>query len=127
MFKVVAIGITGAVLAVTIKQHKPELATLVSIATGLVILALVLDEALGLVDKLIGLAERFSIDGDIFTTVLKITGVAYISEFGVQACVDAGEQGIASKVELGAKVIILAMCVPIVASILDMLQQMLPS
>lgn len=127
MFKIVAIGITGAVLAVTIKQQRPELAAMVSIATGLVVLATVLNEALGLIDKLVSLAEQFSIDSDIFTTVLKITGVAYIAEFGVQACNDAGEKGIASKVELGAKVIILAMCVPIVVSILDMLQQMLPS
>lgn len=126
MFKIVAIGITGAVLAITIRQHKPELAVMVSIATGLLVLAMVLNEALGLVRMLSALAERFSIDSDIFITVLKITGVAYIAEFGVQACADAGEQGIASKVELGAKVIILAMCVPIVVSILDMLQQMLP-
>lgn len=127
MIKIVGIGLAGAILTLMIRQHRPELAMMVSLATGLVVLAMVLDEAFGLVATLKTMAARFSIDGDIFTTVLKIIGVAYIAEFGVQACNDAGEKGIASKVELGAKVIILAMCAPIVAGILDMLQLMLPS
>lgn len=126
MIRIAGIGIAGALLAVLLRQQRPELAPTVSLATGVVVLAMVLSEAFGLVESLRDMAERFSIDMDVISTVLRITGVAYIAEFGVQACIDAGEMGIASKVELGAKVLIMGMCVPIAVNILDVLTQMLP-
>ena len=63
----------------------------------------------------ISAADRSALCGGIttlFTTMLKVTGIAYIAEFAVQACKDAGETGIASKIELSAKILILGMCAP---------------
>lgn len=62
----------------------------------------------------------------MFSTMLKVTGIAYIAEFGVQACKDAGENAIASKVELGAKILILSLCVPVVMNLLELLASILP-
>ena len=43
-----------------------------------------------------------------------------------RACKDAGENAIASKVELGGKVIMLGLCVPVVINLLELLSSILP-
>jgi stage III sporulation protein AD len=98
----------------------------VSIVSGVAVLGMLFGELTGVIEALSAIASKFSIDSSLFTTALKITGVAYIGEFGVQACKDAGEGAIASKVELGAKVIILAMCIPLVLDILTLFSTIIP-
>ena len=43
----------------------------------------VIDQAALLLSKLAEIGAKFQMDAEIFTTMLKITGVAYIAEFGV--------------------------------------------
>ena len=120
MIKIVSIGIIGALLTLVLRPIRPELAMLCALATGALVVFSVIDQAALLLSKLA------QMDAEIFTTMLKITGVAYIAEFGVQACKDAGENAIASKVELGGKVIMLGLCVPVVINLLELLSSILP-
>ena len=45
---------------------------------------------------------------------------AYIAEFGVQLCKDAGENSIAAKVELSGKILIMVVSAPVLLAVLDM-------
>ena len=58
--------------------------------------------------------------------MLKITGIAIITEFAVSICTDAGEKAIAAKVEIGSKVVIIAMSIPIISSLLELIIEILP-
>lgn len=60
-------------------------------------------------------------------TILKIIGIAYIVEFASQITKDAGQGAIASKIEMAGKIIILAMAVPIVTTLIEMILKMIPS
>lgn len=126
MIQIIAIGIIGAILSLIVRQQKPELAMVISLGTGIILILLVLNDASTLVQFLGEIAQKYSIDAALFKTVLKITGIAYLAEFGIQACKDAGESAIAGKVELGAKVLILGLCAPIVLEVLELLARMLP-
>ena len=126
MIKIVSIGIIGALLTLVLRQLRPELAMLCALITGAVLVFSIIDQAALLLAKLAEISARFETDAGIFSTMLKITGVAYIAEFGVQACRDAGENAIASKVELGGKVVMLGLCVPVVVNLLGLLSAVLP-
>ena len=126
MIKIVSIGIIGALLTLVLRQLWPELAMLCALITGAVLVFSIIDQAALLLAKLAEISARFETDAGIFSTMLKITGVAYIAEFGVQACRDAGENAIASKVELGGKVVMLGLCVPVVMNLLELLSAVLP-
>lgn len=126
MIKIVSIGIIGALLTLVLRQLRPELAMLCALITGAVLVFSIIDQAALLLAKLAEISARFETDAGIFSTMLKITGVAYIAEFGVQACRDAGENAIASKVELGGKVVMLGLCVPVVMNLLELLSAVLP-
>ncbi len=126
MIKIISIGIIGALLTLILRPLRPELAMLCALATGALVVFAVIDQAVDLLSKLAAISARFQTDASIFGTMLKITGVAYIAEFGVQACKDAGENAIAAKVELGGKVIMLSLCVPVVVNLLELLASVLP-
>ena len=126
ILKIVGVGVIATTLSVVLKQQKPEFAIQVSIVTGIVILSFVLDELSYVVRILEDLSRRANLDSLYFSTVLKVVGIAYIAEFGSQVSKDAGESSIASKIELGAKVIIMMMSMPILMSILDLIIKIIP-
>lgn len=120
-----AIGLTATVLMLLLRQTQPSLALILSLTTGVILFFIVLDQLTPLLTLLRDLASRASIDDYYIETVLKIIGIAYITEFAAQASRDADEETIAGRVELVGKVIILVMAVPIISAILDLVLGML--
>jgi stage III sporulation protein AD len=121
IFRISAVGIVAAVLAVVLKRDNPSAALMVSIAASLLIFVMIMPElatVIGLIRRLSAIVELGS--GHI-TTVIKIIGIAYAAEFGAQICADAGESAVASKVELGGKVLIMAVSAPIIVSLIEQL------
>ena len=57
---------------------------------------------------------------------LKIIGVSYLARFAAQICRDAGEGAIAIKVEMAAKVVILALSLPVIRALIQLVIQILP-
>lgn len=66
------------------------------------------------------------VNGQFLGILLKITGIAFLTEFAVSVCKDSGETAIASKVDLGGKVIIIAISIPIISSLLETVVKVLP-
>lgn len=126
IFQIVGIGIIATVLILVIKKQRPEIAVQVSILSGIVIFVLVVSKLSTVIDMLRNYADKADIKPIYFTTVLKITGIAYIAEFGSEVCKDAGEGSIASKIELAGKIIIIALSVPIITSLLDLIIKIMP-
>lgn len=73
------------------------------------------------------LARSSGMDMIYFKTVLKIIGIAYIAEFGAQIVRDAGQDGIASKIELTGKVLIMVLAIPIISIIIDTILKLMPA
>lgn len=121
----VGFGLIAAVLIVLIRQHKPELALLLSIGAGAVLFLLVLDKIGAVIDVLRDLAARANVNMVYLGVVLKIVGIAYIGDFGAQLCRDAGEGALAAKIEFAAKVLILVLAVPIVLAVMESLLKIL--
>lgn len=116
--KIILIGIVICVASVLLKQFKPELAILVSIAGGMVILIMVVNFLSSIVSNFTQIATKTSINMQLFSSVIKIVGIGYITEFGANICHDTGNSSIADKILLGGKVIILCFALPIINAML---------
>ena len=116
--KIILIGIVTCVASVLLKQFKPELAILVSIAGGMVILIMVVNFLSSVVSNFTQIATKTSINMQLFSSVIKIVGIGYITEFGANICHDTGNSSIADKILLGGKVIILCFALPIINAML---------
>jgi len=125
IFRIVALGFVAAVMALLVRQHRPEIAIQISLAAALVIFFYIAPYFLGIVQMFEDLAENLSVDVRFFDIVIKIIGVAYITQLGAELCRDAGEGAIAAKIELAGKVILIVMSMPIVYSLISMVTGLL--
>ncbi|MBQ3414373.1 MAG: hypothetical protein IJH39_03320 [Clostridia bacterium] len=72
------------------------------------------------------IANKTAINNEFLSILIKITGIAFLSEFAVSVCKDSGESAIASKIELGTKIIIISMSIPIISSLLKLILKVMP-
>ena len=126
IIKIIGIGLIALVIIIILKQYRPEFAIYVSIIVGVLILALAMRKITGVINLLKSISEKTYINKQFLGILLKITGIAIITEFAVSICSDAGEKAIASKIEMGSKVIIIAMSIPIISSLLELIVEILP-
>ena len=126
IIKIVGIGLIALVIAIILKQYRPEYAIYVSIVAGILILVFIMSKITGIINLLKSISDKTYINKQFLSILLKITGIAIITEFAVSICTDAGEKAIASKIEIGSKVIIIAMSMPIISSLLELIIQILP-
>lgn len=123
---IVGLAIAATVLLIVLRQSRPEMALLLSILVGAMIFISALPKIGLVVSTMSSIASRAEVGSLHLGILLKIVGVAYISEFGAQICRDANESAIASKVELAGKIIILVLAIPVVLVILDTVLKLLP-
>ena len=126
ILQLVGIGIVATVMIILLKEDRPEFAILLSIATSIAIIYIILDKLVIVVNVITDMAKKTNIDFVYYTTILKIIGIAYIIEFSSQISRDAGEESIASKIELGGKVIIMVIAMPILIALMDLIINIMP-
>ena len=126
IIKIIGIGLIALVIVILLKQYKPEYAIYVSIIAGTLILFLTIEKLSGIINLLQSISSKTYINKQFLGILLKITGIAIITEFAVSICTDAGEKAIASKIEIGSKVVIIAMSIPIISSLLELIIEILP-
>ena len=123
---IIGIALIALIIIIMLKQYRPEYAIFISILTGVLILFLVMDRLTGIVNLIESIQDKFSINTQFIALLIKITGIAFLSEFAVSVCKDSGEAAIASKIEIGSKIIIISMSIPIISSLLEIILKILP-
>ena len=126
IIKIIGIGLISLIITIILKQYKPEFSIYISLIAGILILYLVMDKLTGIIDLLKNLAQKTNISNSFLLILLKITGIAILTEFAGSVCKDAGEAAIAKKIELGGSIIIIAISVPILSELLETILMVLP-
>ncbi|WP_110932349.1 stage III sporulation protein AD [Paenibacillus bouchesdurhonensis] len=127
MIQIVGLGLIATILILTIKEQKPMFAFLITIATGIMIFMYLAGKIGEIIEVLEQLAESSGVQMIYLKTILKIIGIAYIAEFGAQIVRDAGQESIASKIELAGKILIMVLAIPIISIIIETVMRMLPA
>lgn len=126
IIKIIGVGLTSLIVIIILKQYKPEFAVYISIISGILILFMLFGKLAGIISILSNLSNKIGIGGEFLKILLKITGIAILTEFAVSICKDSGETAIANKIDLGGKIIIVSISVPIITSLLELTMQILP-
>ena len=126
IIKIIGIALIALIIIIMLKQYRPEYAIFISILTGILILFLVMDRLTGIINLIETIQDKFSINTQFIALLIKITGIAFLCEFAVSVCKDSGETAIASKIEIGSKIIIISMSIPIISSLLEIILKILP-
>lgn len=124
--KIIGIGLISLIIIMILKQYKPEFTIYVSMIAGVLIITLCLDKLTGIINILTTLSNKTGINSEYLKILLKITGIAILTEFAVSICNDAGESAIATKIDLGGKIIIVSISIPIIVALLELIVKILP-
>lgn len=119
IFKVCAVGIIAATLAIAIKKDNPVFALILSLAASILILFMIMPRLQAVLQTLESVLGFLGGNARYATTAVKVIGIAWAAEFGANACADAGEAGVAAKIELAGKVLIMAASAPVVFTLLE--------
>ena len=126
IINIIGIGLISLVITIIVKQYKPEFAVYISLIAGALILMLVFDKLSEVIKLLNNLASKSAINSKFISLLIKITGIAILTEFAVSICKDSGETAIANKMDIGGKIMIIAVSVPIISSLLENVIKILP-
>ena len=124
--KIIGVGLISLIIIIIVRQYKPEFTLYVSLLAGAIILVFIMDKLDGIISLLTTLSNKTAINNEFLTLLIKITGIAFLTEFAVSVCKDTGETAIANKVDMGAKVIIVSMSIPMISSLLETVVEILP-
>ncbi|MDE7373371.1 MAG: hypothetical protein K2N18_04830 [Clostridia bacterium] len=119
IFKLVGIAIIGVIVVSLLKTAKPEFAVFATIATGVVMVVTMLSSLQSVILAFDGIVKKSGIDDGVFTAVLKIIGIGYLTEYSASVATDAGCASIAQKLQFGGKIVIFLMSISIVTALVD--------
>ena len=124
--KVIGVGITALIIIIILKQYKPEFAVYISIIAGIIILLMSMTRLSSIIEVLSNVSQKVGTGNQFLKILLKITGIAILTEFAVSICKDSGETAIASKIDLGGKIIIISISIPIITALLELIISIMP-
>lgn len=125
IFSIIAIAVIGAILSVTLKTYRPEYAILTALATGIIIILLISQSIFSVIGSLQKIIAKTGINAKYFKIILKVLGISYITQFGVEICKDSGFNSIATKVDAAGKICVISLTVPVISEFLNIIIEIL--
>ena len=124
LMKAAALGLTGALAGLLLKKNAPEMGLALSMAVCL-LAAVLAAELYGQIGELVDLArEQTGLSPAIVSPVLKCVGIGIVTRLAADLCKDAGQGAVASAVELGGAACAVTAALPLMRSLLLMIEQL---
>lgn len=108
-----------------LKENKSDLAVVTAIAGGCVILLMTMEYIFGIFSTISALMEKAGINNGIFNILIKIIGIGYIIDFSAGIIEDSGAKSLSEKVVLCGKIVIMAMSLPILVKLFEIIESIL--
>ena len=125
VLKIVGFGILASLMVVILKENSKEVSIVLVIASSIVLFLASINYLTPIVSMVENIVSKTSIDSRYIIVILKVTGIAYLIEFGKDICIDAGQNSIANKMEIAGKIIIASLSVPVITSVFEVVEKLL--
>ena len=125
MIKIAAVGVAAVLMAMQLREVKPQFGIYVVFGAGILIFFYAFAKLEQLVESIGTLGEYVYVETEYLKLLLKMLGISYVSEFAASLCRDSGCGSVAGQIELFGKLSILLLSMPVVLSLLNTLGQLL--
>lgn len=119
--QIALLGVVGTLLALQFKSGKSEYGIYVSLVVSLFLFLCMLSRLEIFVRTVKKIADYIKLDAGQMSILLKMAGVTYVAEFASGICKDAGYQNIAVQIEIFTKLTILAIGMPVLLALLELI------
>lgn len=120
-----AVGLAGALCALTLRRQTPELSLLLALVTG----SLILYGSRQALEQLVALLERLAdlagLGEEVLAPLVKTVGISILVRLAAQLCRDSGAGSVAAFLELAGSLAALAVAAPLIYGVLELLEGLL--
>ena len=125
LIQVVGVGVVGAVIALLLKEVKPNFALFVVLSTCVIISLIVINKCANILEQINKVLAGINYSSKIIECALKVIGIGYIIEFASDIIEESGMVSIAKKIVLAGKIIIAGICLPFVIDLFVLIEQLI--
>ena len=125
VFKIVGIAIVGCVCTLLLKNTQSQYAMLSSLATGIIILIIALSSFSKVILSFQAIIDKTGVNSSLFSSLLKIIGIGYITEYSQSVCDDFECASIGKKVSFAGKIAIFLLALPIIENLINTVTEIL--
>lgn len=125
LIQVVGVGVVGAVIALLLKEVKPNFALFVVLSTCVIISLIVINKCANILEQINKVLAGINYSSKIIECALKVIGIGYIIEFASDIIEESGMISIAKKIVLAGKIIITGICLPFVIDLFVLIEQLI--
>ena len=118
MLPVIGFGIIAALLCMMLRRYKPEFAVFISLVAGAAMVFMLLPDMLSVIHEIERIVSGSLIEEQYMQILIRALGICFITQIACDACNDAGESAMASKVEMAGKIAVLAASLPLFRQVL---------
>lgn len=119
VFSICVLAVVTVIIAVMLKPKNGEIAIMLCISCGVIILLSVLTQVFSVIDTVNQIVAAANISTNYIAILLKVIGICLITEFAVNTCKDAGNSSLANNVSLAGKVMVTVTSLPLYCDILN--------
>ncbi len=125
IFQIAGLGIVASLVLALLRKERSDLLIGAALVAGILLLFLILPRISSAISVFGNLASEAGLEPLYFGIILKVLAISYVADFAAAICRDAGEELIASRVEMAGKVLILVAALPIVQEVLSVVRSLL--
>ena len=123
ILKIVGIGFITLFISIMLKDINKEYSLYAVILGTSLILFISFESLKNIIYFIQNIGKNFQ--SDYIKILLKMTGIAILTEYAVSLCKDSGENAIASKIDFAGKITLVSLSIPVISSTLDGLTKLL--
>ncbi|MBO4251501.1 MAG: stage III sporulation protein AD [Clostridia bacterium] len=121
MLKIVACAIICAFILTYLKSVGSEFFSVAVLGAGVILTSLGIEYLTQTVEFVRELIEQSGVNTEYFSIILKITGIAYVVEFGAGIVEDMGLKSVADKLVFVGKIAIFVTAMPIIYAVFNLM------
>ena len=118
-------GIAGVLLAIQFRGDKPEYATYIGLAVGILIFFFSIRQVESVTEQFSRIKGYLNGADGYLSILLKVIGITYICEFSSDICRDAGYQAVAGQIEVLGKLTVMFAGLPILFAVIEQIESFL--
>ena len=125
IFKLSALAVVAALCALTLRGKVPELAVVLALAAGVLLLGQAVDAMAAVRGLTDSLAHTAGLSPNVWQPVWKTAGIGVMTRLSSAVCKDAGEGGVAAFLETAGTALALLTALPLIETVFDTLSALL--
>lgn len=123
--QIASLAVMAAILSVVVREHQKPLALLLSLGGCVLILVCAMKFLQPVLQVVQQLRELTGLRDAVTAPLIKVTGIGLLTQAAGSVCADAGEKALEKAVEISGTLLGLYAALPLLSSVLALLEEML--